>query len=228
MLLTRSPLIQPNKSQVFSVRLACVKHAASVRPEPGSNSPNKNKNVKAQKNQPTKQTRPASNPNQKHSKTKNRHKKQTNTLSSSQTTPTQSSAHSTSHAHSIGDSRHVSATQASRFVRCRSAQQEKQYARPSGPSNHNGPLASQKLFRGIPGFTADFCPQNAQNSALFMSQNTEYQIKCVPGRAISQDDPACRSGFIPRPSHLLPETLPSVDLGAILASSERHRRIRQC
>ena len=38
MLLTRSPLIQPNKSQVFSVRLACVKHAASVRPEPGSNS----------------------------------------------------------------------------------------------------------------------------------------------------------------------------------------------
>ena len=40
----------------FSVRLACVKHAASVRPEPGSNSPNKNKNVKAQKNQPTKQT----------------------------------------------------------------------------------------------------------------------------------------------------------------------------
>ena len=89
MLLTRSPLIQPNKSQVFSVRLACVKHAASVRPEPGSNSPNKNTNVKAQKNQPE---NPVSNPNQKHSKTKNRHKKQTNTLSSSQTTPTQSSA----------------------------------------------------------------------------------------------------------------------------------------
>ena len=43
----------------FSVRLACVKHAASVRPEPGSNSPNKNKNVKAQKNQPTKQGQPA-------------------------------------------------------------------------------------------------------------------------------------------------------------------------
>ena len=55
----------------FSVRLACVKHAASVRPEPGSNSPNKNKNVKAQKNQPE---NPVSNPNQKHSKTKNRHK----------------------------------------------------------------------------------------------------------------------------------------------------------
>ena len=223
MLLTRSPLVYPRKG--LTVRLACVKHTASVRPEPGSNSPNKNKNVKAQKNQPE---NPVSNPNQKHSKTKNRHKKQTNTLSSSQTTPTQSSAHSTSHAHSIGDSRHVSATRASRFVRCRSAQQGKQYARPSGPSNHNGPLASRKLFRGIPGFTADFCQQNAQNSALFMSQNTEYQIKCVPGRAISQDDPACRSGLIPRPSHLLPETLPSVDLGAILASSERHRRIRQC
>ncbi|MDU7041033.1 MAG: hypothetical protein E6340_03120, partial [Actinomyces sp.] len=36
-----------------------VKHAASVRPEPGSNSPNKNKNVKAQKNQPNKTARPA-------------------------------------------------------------------------------------------------------------------------------------------------------------------------
>ena len=186
----------------------------------------KTKTLKPRKTNQPQQASQQSQP--KHSKTKNRHKKQTNTLSSSQTTPTQSSAHSTSHAHSIGDSRHVSATQASRFVRCRSAQQGKQYARPSGPSNHNGPLASQKLFRGIPGFTADFCPQNAQNSALFMSQNTEYQIKCVPGRAISQDDPACRSVFIPRPSHLLPETLPSVDLGAILASSERHRRIRQC
>ncbi len=38
-LLTRSPLEQPRKG--LSVRLACVKHAASVRPEPGSNSPNK-------------------------------------------------------------------------------------------------------------------------------------------------------------------------------------------
>ena len=36
-LLTRSPLIPARKR--FTVRLACVKHAASVRPEPGSNSP---------------------------------------------------------------------------------------------------------------------------------------------------------------------------------------------
>src|SRR5262249_20784380 len=39
-LLTRSPLI-PGRSR-FTVRLACVKHAASVRPEPGSNSPSMN------------------------------------------------------------------------------------------------------------------------------------------------------------------------------------------
>src|SRR5699024_5315532 len=38
-LLTRSPLEYPRKG--LSVRLACVKHAASVRPEPGSNSPQK-------------------------------------------------------------------------------------------------------------------------------------------------------------------------------------------
>lgn len=39
MLLTRSPLEYLRKG--LSVRLACVKHAASVRPEPGSNSPKK-------------------------------------------------------------------------------------------------------------------------------------------------------------------------------------------
>ena len=39
-LLTRSPLGLPlDCSAVDLVRLACVKHAASVRPEPGSNSP---------------------------------------------------------------------------------------------------------------------------------------------------------------------------------------------
>ena len=40
-LLTRSPLVYPRRS--LTARLACVKHAASVRPEPGSNSPSKNK-----------------------------------------------------------------------------------------------------------------------------------------------------------------------------------------
>jgi hypothetical protein len=38
-LLTRSPLEHPRRG--LSARLACVKHAASVRPEPGSNSPTK-------------------------------------------------------------------------------------------------------------------------------------------------------------------------------------------
>ena len=37
MLLTRSPLVYPRRG--LTVRLACVKHAAGVRPEPGSNSP---------------------------------------------------------------------------------------------------------------------------------------------------------------------------------------------
>ena len=41
MLLTRLPLklIKEQALSSLSVRLACVKHAASVRPEPGSNSP---------------------------------------------------------------------------------------------------------------------------------------------------------------------------------------------
>src|SRR4051812_40467343 len=40
-LLTRSPLVYSRRS--LTARLACVKHAASVRPEPGSNSPKKKK-----------------------------------------------------------------------------------------------------------------------------------------------------------------------------------------
>ncbi len=38
MLLTRPPLYRPPEGE-FLVRLACVRHAASVRSEPGSNSP---------------------------------------------------------------------------------------------------------------------------------------------------------------------------------------------
>ena len=40
-LLTRSPLTRSKKQAflILSVRLACIKHAASVHPEPGSNSP---------------------------------------------------------------------------------------------------------------------------------------------------------------------------------------------
>ncbi len=41
-LLTRSPLNHhPCCHEISSARLACVRHAASVRPEPGSNSPSK-------------------------------------------------------------------------------------------------------------------------------------------------------------------------------------------
>ena len=54
-LLTRSPLEHPHqKSGGLSVRLACVKHAASVRPEPGSNSPKKQ--TKKQNRQKTKKS----------------------------------------------------------------------------------------------------------------------------------------------------------------------------
>ena len=40
-LLTRSPLSPPQQAGEDPVRLACVKHAASVRPEPESNPPQK-------------------------------------------------------------------------------------------------------------------------------------------------------------------------------------------
>ena len=51
MILTRSPLNPPPKRS-GPVRLACVKHAASVRPEPGSNSPNKTRTTHNQHQPP--------------------------------------------------------------------------------------------------------------------------------------------------------------------------------
>jgi hypothetical protein len=54
-LLTRSPLEYPQVG--LSARLACVKHAASVRPEPGSNSPSKtNENFYPANNKPRQKT----------------------------------------------------------------------------------------------------------------------------------------------------------------------------
>ncbi len=178
MLLTRSPLIQPNKSQVFSVRLACVKHAASVRPEPGSNSPNKNKNVKAQKNQPNKTAWPAI-------PTKNTQKQKTGiNKTNKHTIEFTNNTHTIKHTQMIcmfskGVSRHVSATSALRFVRCRSAQQGKQYALPSGPSNHGARPLPRRTFRGIPPFLPRLGIRNSQKSPDFMSQHTEYQTECA-------------------------------------------------
>src|SRR4051794_7902901 len=55
----------------LSARLACVKHAASVRPEPGSNSPTKTKFVKKQSRQTKNIRQNTSNPTKKQSQTNN-------------------------------------------------------------------------------------------------------------------------------------------------------------
>ena len=91
MLLTRSPLIHPASwASAFDLHVLSTPPAFVLSQDQTLRT--KTKNVKAPE-KPTKQNRLASNPNQKHSKTKNRHKtKQTNTLSSSQTTPTHSNA----------------------------------------------------------------------------------------------------------------------------------------
>src|SRR6478752_7199392 len=75
-LLTRSPLEYPQAG--LSVRLACVKHAASVRPEPGSNSPLNAYKHDHQKRQPmstTKEKHP--NPTPKRSEERARSQSQT-------------------------------------------------------------------------------------------------------------------------------------------------------
>ena len=94
-LLTRSPLEHPHQGGGLSVRLACVKHAASVRPEPGSNSPKKQTKKQA-KNKETNKTK--TNKHQQlsitidihihvHVHVQTKFASSNDTLSSSQTTP---------------------------------------------------------------------------------------------------------------------------------------------
>ena len=129
----RSPLIN-QASLVFSFDLHVLSTPPAFVLSQDQTLRTKNKNVKAQKNQP-KQNRLASNPNQKHSKTKNRHKK-TNKHTIEFTNNTHTIKHTRiSRMFSKGVPRHVSATRASRFVRCRSAQQGKQYALVRASSN---------------------------------------------------------------------------------------------
>ena len=78
MLLTRSPLSPRMQAPLDPVRLACVKHAASVHPEPGSNSPTKTKNKTHQKQQA--KNNPAKKPDQNGSSQKTIQQKQTPTI----------------------------------------------------------------------------------------------------------------------------------------------------
>ena len=71
MLLTRSPLTHPPENPGNRrVRLACVKHAASVRPEPGSNSPNKKQSPEENHPPPNTTRGTSGRPQPKNSKTK--------------------------------------------------------------------------------------------------------------------------------------------------------------
>ena len=85
-LLTRSPLESPQRA--LSVRLACVKHAASVRPEPGSNSPNKTKRPQSEKPDNIRKTDTKTTPQHGDARMRQKNNKQKppNTLLSSQTT----------------------------------------------------------------------------------------------------------------------------------------------
>ena len=135
---------------------------------------------------------------------------------------------------SKGVSRHVSATRASRFVRCRSAQQGKQYALLQTSSNQASRSRICRLFRTISPFSTKQRRQTAPKSAIFMPQTTEFSSKCAPANSTL----ASKRGSIaahqahylrawPKPSRFLVKFLPSVDrraiLGTISAASPRPR-----
>ena len=125
---------------------------------------------------------------------------------------------------SKGVSRHVSATRASRFVRCRSAQQGKQYALLQTSSNQAQPMRMNLVFPRIATITRVTVGKIAPKSAIFMPQTTEFWPKCAPANpmfASKQAPPPTSSPqqlhTRPKPSRFLVKSLPPIDRGAILA-----------
>ena len=165
----------------------------------------------------------ASNPNQKHSKTKNRHKK-TNKHTIEFTNNTHTIKHTRiSRMFSKGVSRHVSVTRASRFVHCRSAQQGKQYAVLRTSSNHATSCHLSELFRIITPFSRPPRRSAGPKPAIFMPQTTEYWPKCAPANSMFASKQASTTASCahrlhrrPKPSRFLVKSLPSVDRGAML------------
>ena len=126
---------------------------------------------------------------------------------------------------SKGVPRHVSATRASRFVRCRSAQQGKQYALLQTSSNQTQQRHLKALFLEIATIHISSPRQMCPKSAILMPQTTEISSKCAPANAtlVSKQGPmpAIHGHHLPiwpKPSRFLVNSLPSVDRGAILAT----------
>ena len=135
---------------------------------------------------------------------------------------------------SKGVSRHVSATRASRFVHCRSAQQGKQYALLQTSSNQAQPMAMDSAFRQIATISLAAGGQICPKSAILMLQTTRIWAKCAPplARFTSNSTQSRRSSASEQPtwpklSHFLVKSLPFVDRGAMLglvsAASPRPR-----
>ena len=135
---------------------------------------------------------------------------------------------------SKGVPRHVSATRASRFVRCRSAQQGKQYALLRVSSSQATLCRHATLFRRITPVSFSTGHPRSTKPAILMLQTTRIWLKCAPALARFTSNPTqSRRSFAPelptwpKVSRFLVNSLPFVDRGAILgpisAASPRPR-----
>ena len=135
---------------------------------------------------------------------------------------------------SKGVPRHVSATRAFRFVRCRSAQQGKQYALLRAPSSQATSCRHATLFRKITPISFSTGHLRSPKPAILMPQTTRICTKCAPALARFTSNPtqsrrssAPEPPTWPKPSCFLVNSLPSVDrraiLGTISAASPRPR-----
>ena len=158
MLLTRSPLIHPASwASAFDLHVLSTPPAFVLSQDQTLRT--KTKTLKPRKtNQKTRSAIPTKNTQKQKTGIK---QKQTNTLSSSQTTPTHSKAHRRTcitFERCFAPSSH---DQASRFVRCRSAQQEELYALARRSSNRGFAPPSTRTSAGFRGFRQDSAPYQA-------------------------------------------------------------------
>ena len=223
MLLTRSPLIHPASwASAFDLHVLSTPPAFVLSQDQTLRT--KTKTLKPRKtNQPHTASQQSQ---QKHSKTKNRHKTKTNKHTIEFTNNTHTIKHiRISRMFSKGVPRHVSATRASRFVRCRSAQQGKQYALVRASSNQAQPMQRHLNFRTISTISRDIRSQTSPKSAILMLQTTRIWVKCAPALARFTSNPtqsrrssAPELPTWPKPSRFLANSLPSIDQGAILGT----------
>ena len=179
MLLTRSPLIHPASwASAFDLHVLSTPPAFVLSQDQTLRT--KTKTLKPRKtNQKTRSAIPTKNTQKQKTGIK---QKQTNTLSSSQTTPTHSNARRKSvRSRKVFRAKFPRRSFSFRSLPFGATRRTLRTCPPIVKSRLFDPLGTH--FRRIPRFSARFSAISGHFSVIFMRQNTECHTKCVPQRA---------------------------------------------